>query len=544
VIVRELFAKLGLQVDAGGFAAGEGLIGRLSSRLGGLGAVLGGAAVGLAGLVGGTAHAGAEAAALAQRVGLSTDAFQELQFAAGQAGVGTEEMTAGLKGLSHSLQAASMGAEEAWRALGQVGIHVGFGTKKFGAVDQVMGQVADRFATMPDGVRKTALAMQLFGGAGTRLIPLLNKGSAGIDELRRAAYEYGVVLDAETIQASKDFTEASRLAGASAKGLGYAIGGPLISSVTPWIRKGAEWVRLNRQIIAGRVHETVDTVATGLRKAKQAADPFLAVVKFLASSTTALHVALTALAVAVASQVGLAIAGLAASMEGLTLAELAAAAVPVLVGLAWAAAAALIALAIEDVYTYFDGGDSLLGRVIDSLGGLRKAYEDNYKFAEDHPYQTFILAAVDALGDLQKSVPEALDFWRKEFGAFWDWLTRKAREVAETIRIALGGSVDLAVTFATQGPLAAAGKLYKNYTGQSAGEAAAGALFGGGAAGPAAAAAASPTGATVFAPQVSAPVSVQVGPGADAQSIVDELGPHIERIWDDRMREAHEALQE
>lgn len=36
---------------------------------------------------------------------------------------------------------------------------------------------------MPDGAEKSALAMQLFGKNGMAMLPFLNKGAAGIQEL-------------------------------------------------------------------------------------------------------------------------------------------------------------------------------------------------------------------------------------------------------------------------------------------------------------------------------------------------------------------------
>ena len=44
-------------------------------------------------------------------------------------------------------------------------------------------QTATVFKNMPDGIEKNALAMKLFGKSGTDLLPILNKGAAGIDEL-------------------------------------------------------------------------------------------------------------------------------------------------------------------------------------------------------------------------------------------------------------------------------------------------------------------------------------------------------------------------
>jgi hypothetical protein len=55
--------------------------------------------------------------------------------------------------------------------------------------------VADKFKNMDDGPKKVALAMQLFGRSGKELIPILNLGSKGIEQLNQKLDEYGVRND-------------------------------------------------------------------------------------------------------------------------------------------------------------------------------------------------------------------------------------------------------------------------------------------------------------------------------------------------------------
>ena len=49
--------------------------------------------------------------------------------------------------------------------------------------EQVLGEIADRFADMADGATKAALAMEIFGRSGASMINMLNGGSAAIKEL-------------------------------------------------------------------------------------------------------------------------------------------------------------------------------------------------------------------------------------------------------------------------------------------------------------------------------------------------------------------------
>lgn len=50
--------------------------------------------------------------------------------------------------------------------------------------EDVLIDLANKFKTMPDGVEKTAMALQLFGKSGAGMIPLLNKGGDAIDKIK------------------------------------------------------------------------------------------------------------------------------------------------------------------------------------------------------------------------------------------------------------------------------------------------------------------------------------------------------------------------
>src|SRR5581483_2279406 len=70
------------------------------------------------------------------------------------------------------------------------------------------------------GPMKTALAMQLFGKSGAEMVPLLNRGKAGITDLMEEAKKLGIVIDDDTAAAAKHFEESMNKLKAAADGLG------------------------------------------------------------------------------------------------------------------------------------------------------------------------------------------------------------------------------------------------------------------------------------------------------------------------------------
>ena len=87
-------------------------------------------------------------------------------------------------GLSEDMEELGLNGKGASKAFADLGIALRNSDGSIRATDQVMLDVADRFAKMPDGVEKTTLAMQIFGKSGAALIPMLNGGRESVEKLQ------------------------------------------------------------------------------------------------------------------------------------------------------------------------------------------------------------------------------------------------------------------------------------------------------------------------------------------------------------------------
>lgn len=254
MVVRELFAKLGLQADDASFAKGESMIGGLKAGLAGLGVVLTAGAVyqGMKGLIHSTYKAGWEAQRTAERVGVSTDALQELREAADDVGISHGAVEQGLRFLARNSAQAAKGSGELRSAFQRAGVSVQDGTGKLRSADAVLMDLADTFARMPEAERPAA-AMRLLGRSGGELVPLLIKGTAGLEEMRKAARDAGLVLGKETLDATTEYHDALDALQDSVKGLRYSIGGPLLKEATRLLRVFQKWIEQNRELIRQRI---------------------------------------------------------------------------------------------------------------------------------------------------------------------------------------------------------------------------------------------------------------------------------------------------
>jgi len=169
----------------GATVALRGLAGSSALMAGSLGALAPlASAAGLVGLVKGAIDAGDAMYDLSQRTGVSVEALARFRKAASTSGTDIDAVAKSLTRLSRGMfEAATTGKGAAADALKALGISAKDARGNIKSADAVTLEIANRFKAMPDGVNKTALAMDLFGKSGDKLIPMLNMGGAAIDSL-------------------------------------------------------------------------------------------------------------------------------------------------------------------------------------------------------------------------------------------------------------------------------------------------------------------------------------------------------------------------
>jgi hypothetical protein len=133
-------------------------------------------------------------------LGINTDELQKWQYAAKMSDVNAQELAIGIKFLSRNMEDASSGAGESSKYFSAMGISVKDAHGNLRPLNDVMGDVMDKFASWEDGPRKIAIALQIFGRSGENLIPLLNKGRIGFDELAEEARKFGIILSPDLIR--------------------------------------------------------------------------------------------------------------------------------------------------------------------------------------------------------------------------------------------------------------------------------------------------------------------------------------------------------
>lgn len=201
----------------------------------------------------------------AQQTGLSAEALQEWGYAAGQNSSSLEGIIGGTTKLAKALDMLKTGKGPAVDAFRELGISLNDPAVKSKNLEQIMFRVASKFSTMPDGAKKTAIAMKLFGKSGAELIPTLNEGVQGLDELRRKARELGVVIDNKSVAGLDDLGDNIDEASAALTGLKNQAVVALVPILKEMVASFSAWVKTNRDLIRTTITKVVEGLVTALR---------------------------------------------------------------------------------------------------------------------------------------------------------------------------------------------------------------------------------------------------------------------------------------
>ena len=159
-------------------------MGGLNKTLGAFGLLISGGA--FIGLVKGAIDSADSFGKLSDQTGIAANNLQAYVNAGKLAGVGQETIDKGLRRLAQSMREADQGVATYSDSFNALGITVRDSEGNLKSSETVLGEIADRFADLPDGATKAAISMEIFGRSGASLINLLNGGSAALEEFNYA----------------------------------------------------------------------------------------------------------------------------------------------------------------------------------------------------------------------------------------------------------------------------------------------------------------------------------------------------------------------
>jgi hypothetical protein len=333
MIVDSLLTLLGYEYDGEGLEAFEEATDRALEITTKFSAAVFGAAAALTGMAVASAQSTDEAAKQARTLGVAIEDYQALQFAAEQTTGSSNQLYGSLERFVIGIGEATRGTGTAVEALGILGINLTDSGGKLKSTTDLLNESADALNNVGD----QGLRLELADKLGIKDLDLLLRGgSKGIRELTREASSLGLATAADA-KAAEEFNDQWNRILKIGAAISREVSTHLLPVLTEMSEKFQDFMQNNRELVSG----TLTAFFKNL----------LIVMKGL----------LFVFAGIAALKVGLAIMTIVTALKALSMAALIAQAKMLAIPILITVAVAALALAIEDIWTAFQGGDSFLG---------------------------------------------------------------------------------------------------------------------------------------------------------------------------------------
>jgi len=325
-------------------------VGVLASRLGltekGLGKlVIGASAATVALLALGTraafsfagefAQASEELRDTARESRVTSQELQGLDHAAAQAGVGVERMRSGLATFGASLRSAERWGNGTTSTLRRLGIQTRDAAGHIRPTADLLDEVAVAMQRVESPTRRVRVATHLFGEAGRRMLDVLHDGPGGVRALREELEDLGGGVTPEAEAAARAYTQQTEKLTRAQDSFRSVLATTLLPALTFVVERATHVVALFSKLTRG---------------------------------THVMEIAFGAVAIAATVAAGAVIVAWWPVLAPIILA---------------AGAIGALILVIDDLITFVNGGDSALGRFIDSLFGVGTSAEYVHELREE-----------------------------------------------------------------------------------------------------------------------------------------------------------------
>ena len=158
---------------------------------------------------------------MSKRLGISVESLSELKFAAEQSGATLSDIEKAVKKMANSVFDANNGIKASADAFQALGLNAQM-LQDLSPEEQFLA-VAEALAKVENASTRAALAQDIFGRAGTTLLPLVAEGAEGLEALRQQARDTGNTFSTEAAAAAALFNDQLNVLKESLGGLGKNI---------------------------------------------------------------------------------------------------------------------------------------------------------------------------------------------------------------------------------------------------------------------------------------------------------------------------------
>lgn len=209
---------------------------------------------GLGDMVMDTAEYGDNVDKMSQKLGMSTQAYQEWAYVLELAGTDIDSMSTGMKTLTNKIDDAKNGSKTAAAMFEKLGISM----EDLDSMsrEDAFAAVVESMQGMADSTERAALANDLFGKSGQELTPLFNQTSELTKEQIANAERLGMVMSDESVKAAAAFQDSMTTMQGALTGFKNKLGAEFLPGVT----KAMDGIT---EILAGNTEEGIELIKQG-----------------------------------------------------------------------------------------------------------------------------------------------------------------------------------------------------------------------------------------------------------------------------------------
>jgi hypothetical protein len=193
---------------------------------------------------------------MSDRTGISVEALSELTHAAKLSGADTESLEMGIRKMQKTLVDAATGTKESQEAIQRLGL----------SIDQLMAlspdeqfsAIAEALSRVQDPTQRAAMAMEVFGKSGTKLLPMIAGGAKGIEDLRKRARDLGYTMSGEDAAGAVVLLDLFTDLWGQVKVLAFQVGAALAPALTTFVTQATgvgksmiDWIKAHRAAVTG-----------------------------------------------------------------------------------------------------------------------------------------------------------------------------------------------------------------------------------------------------------------------------------------------------
>jgi hypothetical protein len=393
-MLREIIARFGLSFNTAPLVAGQAAIGGAVSSLRTLGALLVGGVVvtGIRNFIREIITMGDDLGKTSKQLGISITQLQRLQFAADRSGVDTKAFRTSVIRLQRSMVDLEDKSSTAVRAFDRLGLSLKDLQNDDGGLkdaEQVIPLLADRFNGLESQTERVAVAQQLLGRAGARMLPFFDEGAEGIQKLFRRFDQLAPAIGGDFTKAAEDAQDAITDLDLATTGFRVLLATQVLPTITNVVFKIAEGFGAFQRFAAG-----TNLVKAALVLLGSAA--VVAAAKLIIPFLPAIGIALLA-----------------------------------------ALAIGFIVLALDDLITFLEGGDSVIGEFFSELITFIVDSADR-----GEAWAQTLVAAFNLVKDVGTFLGESIFELEKAFKRIFPIIAK----VVETNMIAIGAAIDAVIS--------------------------------------------------------------------------------------------------